>query len=38
MERNILKGVKPFNTVFYKNCYNHQLLAGLSILGVDSGA
>lgn len=38
MKRNILKGVKPFNTVFYKSCYNHQLLAGLSILGVDSGA
>ena len=35
MESNKIEGVKPFNEFFFKNCFWHQLIAGLSCLGID---
>ena len=35
MESNKMEGVKPFNEFLFRNCYWHQLIAGLSCLGID---
>jgi hypothetical protein len=35
MIKNKIEGVKPFNKFWLKSCYYHQLIAGLSALGVD---
>lgn len=35
MIRNKLDGIKPFNGFSFRNCYWHQLIAGLSCLGID---
>ena len=35
MLKNKLNGVKPFNEFFFKSCYYHQLLAGISCFGID---
>lgn len=35
MESNKIEGVKPFNEFLFRNCYWHQLIAGLSCLGID---
>lgn len=32
--KNELEGVKPFNDFWFINCYYHQLIAGLSCLGI----
>ncbi len=33
--KNMIKGVKPFNDFFFRNCYFHQLLAGVSALNIN---
>ena len=35
MIKNKIEGVKTFNKFWLKSCYYHQLIAGLSALGVD---
>ena len=35
MEKNKIEGVKPFNGFFFRSCYWHQLLAGISCLKID---
>ena len=34
MESNKIEGVKPFNEFFFRNCFWHQLIAGVSCLGI----
>ena len=34
MERNKIKGVKPFNQFFFRSCYYHQLISALSCFGI----
>lgn len=38
MKKNRIDGVKPFNEFFFKSCYYHQLLAGLSCFGIGRDA
>ena len=35
MRKNKVEGVKPFNDLFFKSCYDHQLLAGIASFGID---
>lgn len=35
MKKNIILGVKPFNDLFFRSCYYHQLLAGISVFNVN---
>lgn len=35
MQKNKIEGVKPFNEMFYKSCFYHQLFAGLACLGIE---
>ena len=35
MRKNIIKGIKPFNDLYFRSCYYHQLLAGLSAFNID---
>lgn len=35
MKKNIISGIKPFNDLFFKSCYYHQLLAGISAFGIN---
>lgn len=37
MLRNKIEGVKPFNEFWFKSCYYHQLVAGLSCFGITHG-
>ena len=34
MDRKVLEGIKPFNDFFFKSCYYHQLISGLSLFGI----
>lgn len=34
MKKNKIEGVKPFNKFFFRNCYFHQLIAGLTSFGI----
>ena len=36
MRKNIIKGVKPYNHMLFRNCYYHQLISGLAAFNVDS--
>lgn len=38
MQKNKLDGVVPFNEFFFRSCYYHQLIAGLSCLGIERDA
>ena len=38
MQKNKIKGVKPFNDFFFKSCYYHQLMAGIACFGIDRDA
>ena len=38
MKKNKISGVRPFNDFFFKNCYYHQLMAGVSCFGIDRDA
>lgn len=38
MRKNKVEGVKPFNDLFFKSCYDHQLLAGIASFGIDKDA
>lgn len=38
MKKNKINGVRPFNDFFFKSCYYHQLIAGISCFGVDRDA
>lgn len=38
MQKNKIEGVKPFNEFWFKSCYYHQLIAGLSCLGISRDA
>ena len=35
MRKKIIEGIKPFNEFFYRSCYYHQLLSGLSCFGIE---
>ena len=35
MRNNIIKGIKPFNDLYFRSCYYHQLLVGLSAFNID---
>ncbi len=34
MRKKILKGIEAFNECWFRTCYYHQLIAGLSYYGV----
>ncbi len=36
MRKKTLKGIKPFNDCWFRTCYYHQLMAGMSYFGVPS--
>lgn len=38
MTKNKIEGVKPFNEFWFKSCYYHQLISGLSCLGISRDA
>lgn len=35
MRKKIIEGVKPFNDFFFRSCYYHQLISGLSCFGIE---
>ena len=36
MKSNKIEGVKPFNEFFFRNCFWHQLIAGVACLGIEA--
>lgn len=38
MLKNKIEGVKPFNEFWFQSCYYHQMIAGLSCLGISRDA
>lgn len=35
MKKNKIEGVRPFNDLYFRSCYYHQLLAGLNAFNID---